>query len=252
MPLKSLVWNSHSVMPKIQELSRFVEKHKIDILFLSETWLRPNNHFYLTSFDCYRVDRPYGGVAILIKKTIPHSYSHKISFPFAEAVSIKVLDENREFSLSAIFCSPAASRAQASQFFEKLLSFSGKHLIAGDFNAKHSEWNNYTFCRKGSDLLKLCSTRHFVIHAPDGPTLIPPRGNPSVVDFVISKHLQGESNPEVVDDLSSDHLPITFSISFMSQVPEEAKVFNSVRPTGKSFDRFLMPHQHCFNLNPLI
>lgn len=239
MPLNSLAWNSHSVMPKLHELSRFVDEHKIDILFLSETWLKPTSQFYLTSFDCYRVDRHYGGVAILIKKSIPHSFSKKVSFPFAEAVSIKVFDGNREFTLSSIYCSPAASREQAKQFFAKALSLSGPHTVAGDFNAKHSAWNNSTFCRKGSDLLKLTTSKSFVIHAPDGPTLLPPRGNPSVVDFAISKNMHGISDPKVFNEMSSDHFPITFSIPYMTRLSDGAKVYNFQKANWKKFRSFL-------------
>lgn len=68
MPLKVFAWNSHSVKPKLAELSHFVDFHLVDIILLSETWLKDNEIFYLHSFECYRVDRPYGGVAILIKK----------------------------------------------------------------------------------------------------------------------------------------------------------------------------------------
>lgn len=112
MPIRSFAWNSHSIIPKISELSRFVDDQKIDAIFLSETWLKGTSLFYLPSFDCYRVDRDYGGVAILIKKSIPHSFVRKVSLPFGEAVSIKIKDGGREVTLTAIYCSPAASRAQ--------------------------------------------------------------------------------------------------------------------------------------------
>lgn len=70
MSLKALAWNSRSVKPKFAELSHFVDANKIEVLFLSETWLEQSQIFHFPSFDCYRVDRKYGGVAILIRKTI--------------------------------------------------------------------------------------------------------------------------------------------------------------------------------------
>lgn len=70
--LKFLAWNSQSIYPKKSEFSNFVDKHKPDVILLSETWLRPGISFELQGYQCYRNDRSisgenvHGGVAILI------------------------------------------------------------------------------------------------------------------------------------------------------------------------------------------
>lgn len=235
MPLKVLSWNAHSIKPKYPELTRFLDHSPHDIILISETWLKETESFDITGFNCYRIDRPYGGVAILINIKIPHSHLTKISVPFAEAISIKVRDTSGEFSITSLYCSPAASRTQAHSFFSRVLAINGSSIIAGDFNAKHQAWNNSTFCRKGADLLKLSHSRNYKIHSPDGPTLFPPIGNPSVVDFVISKMHIGVSNPKSQNVLSSDHLPISFSIQSNFSSPSNSKILNYRKANWKLF-----------------
>jgi exonuclease III len=154
-------WNCQSVRNKRSELSLFVEKNKIDIILLSETWLSKTADFFIPLFECYRVDRSHGGVAILIKHSIPHSSVRLISLEYAEAVFIKIHDSSDDFSIGAIYCSPAASRAQSHAFFSRVLSLTGRSVISGDFNAKSIRWNSDKNCRKGSDLVKLCDSRLF-------------------------------------------------------------------------------------------
>lgn len=228
-------WNCQSVRNKRSELSLFAEKNKIDIILLSETWLSKTADFFIPSFECYRVDRSHGGVAILIKHSIPHSSVRLISLEYAEAVFVKIHDSNGDFSIGAIYCSPAASRAQSHAFFSRVLSLTGRSVISGDFNAKNSRWNSDRNCRKGSDLVKLCDSRLFSIHGPDSPTLIPSRGNPSTVDFVLSKAMAGVSDPLSINDLSSDHLPLTFNVPFNFSIPEDCRIFNYAKANWKKF-----------------
>lgn len=108
-----------------------------------------------------------------------------------------------DFTLTAIYCSPANSRAQSFKFFNHVLSINGPHVVAGDYNAKHTAWNNISSCRKGLDLLKLIQSNLFSIHVPDGITSIPGNGETfSVLDFVISKQIYGVTNPHVHNELS--------------------------------------------------
>lgn len=73
--------NCQSVKPKLNELSRFLLNHKIHIALLTETWLHNKISVNFPNYHCYRKDREtisnstksYGGVAILVEKSIPHS-----------------------------------------------------------------------------------------------------------------------------------------------------------------------------------
>lgn len=232
--LNTASWNAHSVCNKIQELQRFICSHDLKLIFLSETWLNDKSNFFIPHFDCYRVDRQYGGVAILIHKTIPHSFHKQISLDYGEAIYIKLHDSRFDITICSVYCSPAATRAQAHSFFSKVFSVTGPSVIAGDFNSKHHSWNANKNCRKGTDLNRLCSDRGFHIHPPNGPTLIPPVGAPSTVDSVVSKLLFGISDPLVVNDLSSDHCPIKFNLP-LNTTPVNIKTFCFKKAHWKNF-----------------
>lgn len=234
MCLKSLVWNAHSIKPKLSEFIKFIEDHKIDIILLSETWLKADEIFYLPLFNCYRTDRPYGGVAILIRKVIPHQFIKKIALPYAEAASIKIFDSN-PFSISAIYCSPAASKVQAASFYDSVFALNGPHIVGGDFNAKHVRWNNTFNCPKGLLLAKKCSQLSYMIHSPNSATNFSPTGAPSTLDFVLSKQIFGISDPLTVNDLSSYHLPVILELPYLNNIPKDDRIFNFKKADWKKF-----------------
>ena len=66
--------NIQSIKPKLLELNHELNKRRYDLLFVTETWLKPSTPSRLLSFPGYRVfraDRPdksgYGGVAVLCR-----------------------------------------------------------------------------------------------------------------------------------------------------------------------------------------
>ena len=212
MPIKSLVWNAHSLFPKLPELNQLIDKHEIKLIFISESWLHDRSNVHMPHFTCYRLDRSRGGVCIFIHKSIPHSFSRQLSQQMAETIFLKIHTNNGDITVGSVYCSPALTRANAKKFFNKILSVSGSSILAGDFNAKHTLWNNTSNSHKGIDLLNLCDDKNFIIHSPNDFTCTPPVGPPSTLDLVLSKGVPGISALNVVNDLSSDHLPIIFEI----------------------------------------
>ena len=239
MALNIVAWNCQSVSNKKPELIKYINDHKIDILLLSETWLSDNRIFEIQGFLCYRLDRSHGGVAILIKKGIEHNSVKRIKFTTADAIFLKVCCPSFTFTVGSIYCSPVTSRSVCNSFFSKVLSISGSSIIAGDFNCKHSRWNCSNNCHKGIDLTKLCDSKLFSIHSPDSPTLIPSRGNPTTVDFVLSKAILGLTGPNTSNDLSSDHLPIKFSVPFQNSIANELKIFDFKNANWKKFRKLI-------------
>jgi hypothetical protein len=235
MMLNIVSWNCQSVSNKKPELLKYIDKHKIDIVLLSETWLSEKRDLDFHNFNCYRLDRSHGGVAILIKKSIEHNTIRRIKFATADAIFLKVKCLSFEFTVGSIYCSPVTSRSVFASFFSKVLSIPGAAIISGDFNCKHTRWNCTTNCLKGSDLTKICDSKLYQIHSPDSPTLIPSRGNPTIVDFVLSKAILGLTGPITDNELSSDHLPIRFSFPFQKSVAENTKIFDYKYANWKKF-----------------
>jgi hypothetical protein len=252
MVIKVLVWNAHSLRNKYTELSLLVDKLAIDLIIISESWLTCKDSFDLPHFKSYRVDRARGGSVIFIKSSIPHSGFEKVEFDYAEASTISIHLGNDSLKVSSIYCSPAASRLQSNSFFTKVLSKAGPHLVAGDFNCKNTAWNNLRNDRKGIDLFNLLSHLNFDIHAPDEPTLYPYNGEPSCVDFVVSKNFHFLDQIKVLNDLSSDHVPLLFSIHrdvshIVSQLP-----FNFPKANWKKFRRQVDASCSCFGSSNIL
>jgi endonuclease/exonuclease/phosphatase family metal-dependent hydrolase len=249
MGINSMIWNARSLRDKVPELSQFVHKNKIKLVLISETWLTKNSYIScLPEFYCYRVDRSHGGVCILIHQAIPHTFLKQISLDYAEALFIKIHYPLNDFTVTALYCSPSATRTQAKTFFSKVLSFAGPLIIGGDFNAKHCSWNNHKIRGKykseahykGDDLSDMIIAKNFSVHAPDGATLIPNIGEPSVVDFVLSKSIPGISLPRTINALSSDHLPVVFCIPVNDADCIDLKIFNFKKANWKNFRSSLL------------
>ena len=213
MGLNVICWNAHSISNKFNELSILIDQLSIDIILISESWLSEDSIFNIQGFSSYRSDRFRGGTAIFIRSSIPHNGFSKIQFNYAECCTISIFIDSKPLKISSIYCSPSASRSQAKSFFEKVFSQPGPHVVGGDFNAKHIAWNNVSNDHKGVDLFDLFSHWNFKILPPSEPTLYPPTGCPSCVDFVVIKGCHFVDSIEVVNDLSSDHLPILFQLS---------------------------------------
>ncbi|KAL4143173.1 hypothetical protein QTP88_005533 [Uroleucon formosanum] len=77
--LKILYWNCQGLGNKKFELLQFIQQHKIHIILLNETHLKPTTLLKLPNYHTYRNDRPTppgqsgaGGTAILIANKIVH------------------------------------------------------------------------------------------------------------------------------------------------------------------------------------
>lgn len=251
MTFNVLSWNAHSVRNKFTELSVLVSQLSVDIILISESWLTANDTFSIPNFSSYRTDRTRGGTAIFIKSTIPHFGFEKVQLDYAEASTISIRIDDITVKISVIYCSPSASRSQAKFFFDRVLNKPGPHIIAGDFNCKHVNWNNHSNDHKGIDLNNSISQLNYKIFPPEEPTLIPYIGEPSCVDFMISKTFDQISPIEVINDLSSDHLPLFFSLYSNSNIPENPTSLNLKKTNWKKFHKIIEARCHGLNFNNL-
>jgi hypothetical protein len=87
--------------------------------------------------------------------------------------------------------------------------------------------------KKGIVLNEIIQKNNYGLAAPDEPTLFPPRGNPSVIDFFIYKNVQ-VSGTKTINDLSSDHLPV-FAEFECDSSPVETNSFNFKKANWRLF-----------------
>lgn len=238
--LRAVNWNGRSIHSKQMEFFDFAERHNIDVAIVTETWLRPNVSFLHPNFCCIRLDRPTsddvgrgGGVLIAVRKGLKFKQVN-VATKVIEATGISITaGANQIHFIAAYF--PGARRCDWSQFrrdIRTMVNRSDPFFVVGDFNARHRFWNCAKSNKAGTILHQEAARSGFCINFPDSPTFLPSgRGNPSTLDLVLSNNVTDMTKPTVLNELSSDHLPVTFEVSLTAAT--EA-ITNTVRSYARA------------------
>lgn len=214
-------WNARSILKKSTELFEFLLNRNVDIAVITETWLKKTHSLYHSDFSCIRLDRQSdadrgGGVAIIIRKGIQFSIVDSIQLKIVEAVGIQIHGPMGIVDIIAAYFPGSNRAAELNKFKQDVRSLTNKtnpFFLIGDLNARNRSWNCGRNNKAGIVLQNLASSG-FYIHAPSEPTHYPSNGGrPSTLDIVISNNLIQMSGPKVLQELSSDHLPVLFSIN---------------------------------------
>ena len=185
---RSLVANS-----RLNEISVLTSLNNVDILCLSETWLKPCIPSALISVPGFqppirndRIAERGGGVAIYIRD----GFSFKV-LPFVpadiECLAIEVRLPHRK-KLCVVTCYRSPTRDMSS-FLESLESAltSIRHdfvCVTGDFNAKHSAWfSGQKTDTPGLNLKQFSDSLH-LLQLINQPTFNANAANPSLLDLI--------------------------------------------------------------------
>lgn len=90
-------WNANELKEDLWELEDFISKRNIHVVLVSETHWNQNFKAKLKGFSIYRTDRinrAWGGTAILINNQIPHSHRQNENLNKIEATSVEILLEH--------------------------------------------------------------------------------------------------------------------------------------------------------------
>lgn len=157
--------NINSIRPASNRslLTHLLQKHEIDIAFLSEIWLKPNEDYNFPGFKFPKQtrDNGYGGVGFLIKNEIDFQILKIPNLKPIEAIAIKTSNTRKPLLLISIYIPPSPiNNNQIKQPLQQLLDFIDFHrtetILGGDFNAHHPIWNNANkICNRGELLADL-------------------------------------------------------------------------------------------------
>jgi hypothetical protein len=262
MNLKVLSWNCRSLQSKLIELKEFLQNNFHHIVLLQETWLNSKISIHVPHYIAVRKDRassssrcPHGGVLILVHESLSFRSTTHTNLENSEANFIRLLLDDREIVVGSFYCSPKTAPDLRIADYKKLLSRNGPFVIAGDFNAKDTSWNNEKYDKCGKSLRKICRENLCDVGFTDLPTMIPTVGKLSFLDLVISKGITGITKPNTLNELSSDHFPISFEILSNLSLPVEELVPNYAKANWKAFrtklSEELEPHLATSLLSPL-
>nr|XP_023027818.1 uncharacterized protein LOC111515848 [Leptinotarsa decemlineata] len=182
-------------------------------MLLSKTKLRQEHKLKLRNFITVRKDRPdalrSSGVAILIRKGIAHTQIPQQRSSL-EHVDVQLADGTCVF---AVYNKPDGRFT--SHDLDNLCNVGNKVLVVGDLNARRREWNCHNRPNTdGKTLLEYSLNNNIVIEYPEEPTHYPWNGtSPSRIDLVLNKNVRDLGELVTVDELSSDHCPVLFSLN---------------------------------------
>lgn len=76
--LRIAQWNSQSLRPKRLPFEILLNRERIHIALVSETWLEPDSNISFNGYNIFRKDRldAYGGVAIIVHRSIKAQVCH--------------------------------------------------------------------------------------------------------------------------------------------------------------------------------
>lgn len=216
------IFNATGIRNKKSEVTEFIEKHKIDILFVSETHLRPAQSFRLRNMIGYRTDRfnrKGGGTAIFLKSNITHNVETLPNLRTLEATAVTIDTNQGKTTLIAAYLSPGADLIE--EDFITIFDRFERILLCGDLNSKHLAWNSRRGNAKGEKLYDLETRIQALTQAPVDPTYIPPFQNqhPDVLDVAMVKNVNPNLHLQTINDLTSHHQPVLGKLRKATNMP---------------------------------
>lgn len=236
-----MFWNAQSItsISKQLQLELFLENERIDLLLLSETFLKQQHIFNIKNFTVYRNDRlalAHGGVAIAIRSSIHHKLCCPISTNIIENISVEISINNIQTTITSAYC-PRTSPHFSNDLL-LLTSLSTNYMIFGDFNAKHTSWNCRSNNVSGNALFSLQQNSDFMIYHTDSHTHFPHSGqSPSTIDLLISNVNFAFDLISNDDLMLSDHTPII--CKYGTALRTERKTYDYSRANWQTFRRII-------------
>lgn len=230
--LKIIQLNANSIYSKSKrhQLKQLMIKHNPDIMLISETKLNNKNTVQFNGYKIYRTDRVTnngGGTAIIIKNYIDSEYiDTPINIKSIECcIAIIKLKNNKKLYVTSIY-RPPKNKINVNDLNEIIqINKNALHIIGGDYNAHHKEWNEQYSCTNGKNIYNWYETNKNInklnLYAAENPTCF--RSVPGTyVDFGIYsdelKIINSNNNKKMQSERFTDHAAIVIE---MECTPEQ-------------------------------
>ena len=153
-------WNCQGLRPKRKELQNYLLENQINILALTETFLKPKIKFYLPGYHVHKNDRlvgTKGEVAILVKKGIivnqEWKNDHFNVITDNEALAIEIeLQNGDKVILATIYC---PNENPSLDLFRMINALLKQVIFLGDFNSKHKQFGCVDPNKSGQALVNI-------------------------------------------------------------------------------------------------
>ena len=218
--IKLMFWNSRGLRNKISELHDYINKEKLLVVGVNETFLTDSVTLPpLKDFEYIRIDKSNhsGGLLLIIHKSIVFNVIDLPQTDLFECLALKIkTNNNRSFLLVLVYCQGSQQLINSNFQHELslLCSHSEQFVLMGDFNARHTSWNCLRSNKAGKILKNFIDSSPFYLCHPDEPTYNPISSlmAPSTIDLIVTDGSLNIDQLEVINQFTSDHYPIRFNI----------------------------------------
>lgn len=191
---------------------------------IQETKIPTTKPIKFSSYHCLRYDRPpneqnqtHGGVAILIHRRHSFCALPLPSIPNMDIIAATISVYGTPTTFVSLYNRPLGHPFDHI-LLSQLFTASPVMFVAGDWNAKHTAFGCRVTNNAGASLLRFIEefdTADITLHLPTSPThisMMNPTAQPDILDYALSVGLAATSLVDVIEDLSSDHLPVLFTL----------------------------------------
>ncbi|KAL1131661.1 hypothetical protein AAG570_011274 [Ranatra chinensis] len=215
-PTAPSVGGHSSAMSDFIKDMQIINRELQGLNLLQMTHLKPHTKLYTPGYITVRNDRVGrngGGVAILLKESIPF---RQIDLPTdpdgTETLGIKVILNNRSTTIINVYNPPNVVLKEC--LLRNLFDYRGTVIVAGDFNARHRLWHCIRKNANGATLYDFVMNRGATLFAPETPTYVPShgKGSQSTLDLVLANSSRCISSISTLTEGGSDHLPVYFEL----------------------------------------
>ncbi|KAL4144105.1 hypothetical protein QTP88_006335 [Uroleucon formosanum] len=219
---KSFNNTDNDFMKTLNTLLAFLTHHNIDIACITETHLSSLDEIKFPGYIPHRTDRvtqsrAMGGVAILVRARIKQQVIPNLNLLSLEAVAVLIKLNNRYVTIVSAYQPP--SRQMQMSDYDKVMNLDNSIIMAGDLNAKHTNWGCRVINPNGTKLLSFIANTPYTNYAPNEPTYFPSDVNrqPDILDILLIKSFPLICTQEALAELDSDHIPVKITINSSSQ-----------------------------------
>ena len=174
--LRILAWNANGLLQHKKLLQVTLIEQNIHVCLISETHFTRESYLKLGGFDVYHTTHPSncarGSSAVIVKTSLSHYEDVKIEKAEYQVTSAKLKTSTGAITVAAIY-SPPRHNLKRGDYLSLLQSFSGKFIIGGDFNSKHTCWGSRLTNTKGNELHQAIQEYHCEVLTTGKPTYWP-------------------------------------------------------------------------------
>lgn len=229
--LKCVLWNSRSLNNKTPSLCDFIISEGIDILSVTESWLRGDFHDQYVLGELSTVMRGYtfyhqprksrgGGVGVLVKSNLQVKKNSTQVFKSFEYIDLSIRSGPRLINLVTIYRPPPSAKnknthsgftQEFSTLLETLSVAPGSLLLNGDFNYHMDSLASPEVAR----FADVIDSANLVQHVKS-----PTHQKGHILDLVISRQSEDiVSSVSISRDLPSDHYAVVYNLNLTRPGP---------------------------------